>query len=107
MIIVNNTYILLGIQFTALWTLLLAQTLTLILKISLSIVDLGLKNMRELSLLFHSLTKTSLVTTQTRVKQLGAAFKKKTQMRPHILVGPINSKQWFRIYQTTDACGGN
>jgi hypothetical protein len=106
MIIVKNTYILLRILFTALWTLSLAQTLTLILKISLSIVDPGLKNMRELSLLFHSLTKTSLVTMQTRVKQLGVAFKK-TQMRPHILVGPINSKQWFRIYQTTDACGGN
>jgi hypothetical protein len=69
-------------------------------------VDPGLKNMRELSLLFHSLTKTSLVTTQTQVKQLGAAFKE-TRMRPHILVGPINSKQWFRIYQTTDTCGDN
>jgi len=106
MIIVKNTYILLRILFTVLWTLSLAQTLTLILKISLSIVDPGLKNMRELSLLFHSLTKTSLVTTQTRVKQLGAAFKK-MQMRPHILVGSINGKQWFCIYQTTDACGGN
>jgi hypothetical protein len=37
--------------------------------------------MRELSLLFQSLTKTSLVTTQTQVKQLGAAFSG-TQTRP-------------------------
>jgi len=39
MIIVKNTYILLRILFTALWTLSLAQTLVLILKISSSIVD--------------------------------------------------------------------
>ena len=43
--------------------------------------QIGLKNMRELSLLFQSLTKTSLVTTQTQVKQLGAAFSG-TQTRP-------------------------
>jgi hypothetical protein len=39
----------------------------------------------------HGLKKTSLVTTQTRVKQLGAAFNG-TQTRPQNLAGPINSK---------------
>jgi hypothetical protein len=39
----------------------------------------------------HGLKKTSLVTTQTQVKQLGATFNG-TQTRPQNLVGPINSK---------------
>jgi hypothetical protein len=39
----------------------------------------------------HGLKKTSLVTTQTQVKQLGAAFNG-TQTRPQNLIGPINSK---------------
>jgi len=39
-----------------------------------------------------------------RLKQLGAAFSG-TRTRLQILVGPINSKQWFITYQTTDTCG--